>query len=90
LGDDPVGGQDLAPAVHAQFADQQAKERLGFLRVGFGDDRLELVGDRGQLGGRWRLVTSWAAANALRRTIESSTARSCRTSPEAVGNDSRG
>jgi len=53
--DEPVGGQDLGAAVDAQLVDQEAQERLGLLRVGFGQDLFKQVGGGGEIGGRGRL-----------------------------------
>ena len=52
--DEPVGRQALGADVRAQVVDQQAEEGLRLERVGFGDDGFEVVGDRGELGGRER------------------------------------
>ncbi len=52
--DEPVGGLNLGPAVDAQLVDQEPKEGLRFLRVRLGDDGFEVVGDRGEFGGRER------------------------------------
>jgi hypothetical protein len=49
--DEPVGGQDLGPAVDAEFVDEELEERLGFLWVSFGGDGFEGVGDLGEVGG---------------------------------------
>jgi hypothetical protein len=44
--DEPVGRQDFGPAVDSQLFDQQPEEGFRLLRVGFGDQGFELVGER--------------------------------------------
>jgi hypothetical protein len=53
--EDAIGGLDLGAAVDLQFGDQMPKKRFRLLWLGLGDEVVEVVGDRGEFGGRGRV-----------------------------------